>query len=338
MPKRKAIGLLLFVAIGVAVLLWWIRGGLTPDGEAAQKGLAVENRLKITRPERAQRPRPPALADQEPVPVSALSPEIVRQAVDEAWPDMQVVRCSARDLQDGWIRARPSLDNPGGTVLFATVDDGVFLAVVDGADGEAVLFESLTPAARLTWVAAPAAEVGACTLHPLVTHTLRGRVFDTDGTPAAEADVRGCLHGDIAVTDGDGRFTTSAVEGCTCFPMAFLDRNGMFARSNAPQVDVGDEPPPEVRLELQRGWTPEEQRVLMRQLAGMLEQSATALTASNPAADAAAKASDPAVSGLLWAWGHAQEDAYQMIWDDLERLTEEEDPYVAFRDLWMNQY
>jgi hypothetical protein len=328
-------GLCVLVLLGA---LWMLsRTGGTSASDVESHVRTPTARRHITRPQVEKISAPAGLEAVETPPQEA-SEDAVLAAVEAAWPGKRLVRCRSGSLQEGWLRARPTHDGPGGSVASASVAAGELLAVVEGTEGEALIYEHLSAAARMTWRLPEGVDSGVCQIHPLVTHVLRGTVTDVDGSPAAEVEVRGCRHGDLSVTDAAGAFQTDAVEGTTCFPMAFLDREGVFARSNAPQVDVGRTPPPEVFLELEPGWTAEEQLMLMNQMSEMLERTAIRMTASNPASEAAQRASTPELAGVLWAWGQAQDDAHALIWDDLERLTREEDPYVAFRDLWMNQY
>jgi len=73
----------------------------------------------------------------------------------------------------------------------------------------------------------------------------------------------------------------------------------------------------EVLLTLERGWSPEQQLALMDQMAPLMSQQASQMTAQDPAAEAAKRAENPAVAQQLQAWGQLQQDQNNAIWDDL---------------------
>lgn len=329
--------LLCLTVLLLGLLVWfWSSSGSEPPSAI----LAVEHRPVIRPPASYARALPP-LALEEPEEAETDAPTeaaIEREAVEAVWPDSATVRCPASGLEPGLLTARPTPDSAGGTVKFATFDAGSVFAVVSGETGEALLESFFVPEARLIWSNAAPGSEGQCRVVPLRVIQVRGRVVDFDGSAAADVDVRGCIKGDVQVTDETGAFTIDAVEGMPCHPMAFLDRDGVFARSDAPLVEPVDGAPAEVLLTLERGWSPEQQLALMDQMAQLMSQQASQMTAQNPAADAAQRAEDPAVAQQLQAWGQVQQDQNNAIWDDLGALLQDEDPYIAFRQLWLNTH
>lgn len=340
MSKNRVSSLILLCLMFALGGLVWKALSSSGSVNSPDEILAVENRPRIVRPKRPRIRAPSAVASQPSAAAEGVESEeeIQTAAMALAWPGKMTVSCPASNLQPGLLRPRPTLDSPGGTALFAVVEEPALRMVVEGRQGAAILHEGLSPVARVSWSIEPEESSGSCRVGPLRTQTIRGRVVDTDQTPVDGVEVRGCVHGDIVMTDEEGGFSIEAVEGSTCFPMAFLDRDGVFARSDTPRVDVGSEPPEEVRLTLWEGWSAEEQIEVMGQMAVMLERMANKITEFNPAAQAAERAEDPGVAEQLYAWGLAEQAHHDRIWDDVERLTLDENPYVALRDLWLNQY
>ena len=243
-------------------------------------------------------------------------------------PRLQHLRCSAGGLELGAYDTRPAENH------FAdVVQDGLHIAVPDG-DGSAWLERDVRAVAQVRWSG------DGCEVVPVRLVPVRGTLTQADGRPAVDHTVRGCLHGEHARTDSDGRWELMAVAETTCHPMAFVEHeDGRFGKSNVLGVDVSVPGPMEgVELVLPADgdlWTLEQQHKMAGQLAMMLRKMTDRRRVRIVDMQAAAEGLSGDARSRADALVAREADFLAMVDGELDRLADPDERQLAVRDAWL---
>ncbi len=307
---------------GLVLLGLWLHGGSeeraemeSPGRQPASDGPDGTPRERSVSRGLAVRTTPSAAAIDDPV-MAALAPRL------------QHLRCSAEGLELGAYDTRPAENH-----LADVVPDGLHIAVPDG-EGSAWLERDVRAVAQVQW------NDEGCTVTPVRLVAVRGTLSHSDGLPAQDHVVRGCIHGELVRTDSAGRWELMAVAGTTCHPMAFVEHpDGRFGKSNVVAVDVS-EPGPMDGAELmlpadEELWTPKQQVKMAGQLAMMLrkmtERRRGRIDDMRAAAEGLSGDARTRAEGMV-----AREAAFlAMVDDELDRLQDPEERKDAVRDAWL---
>ncbi len=324
MGVRKRVGVAsligLIIAISVLVLLN-DKGRLGCTTDPAPRKI---DRVRI-------QPRAPSVPAQQ-VPLRGMSDEVIEQMYIAIQPDAQTIRCDVGGmLEDGVYELRPDgADHP-------VVRDGVFSAIVAAPDGRANIERHLHIVGTLRW------SEGRCEVAPAQNVYVRGTLQYADGAPAADHDVRGCIHGSFGVTDQDGAWQVEALAGTTCSPMAFTETEaGDFGKSNVVNVQIGTEDVDGVMLTLPADEDLWDEPTLSKLAGSLVPGIASRLEMHKQRArtlhDALSRTQSPQARQALLAL-IANEEAWQAwIEVELRRFEEPEERADALRDMWMNLY
>lgn len=308
------------VVVLVGVLAWWRGAGgpaPSPAGEDAVAGGPVIGTQGGSSADPAR--TLPTRTGPE--------PQVDEPVLAALEPGARQLRCRVAGLADGAWWARPA------QARLVLVENNVLTAIVDADRGEVWLEQELRPAGKLQW------EGQTCTLTPAELTTLEGTLHHADGRPAEDVAVRGCLHGEFARTDAQGRWSMPAPVGRPCHPMAFVEaEDGRFGKSNVVTVPV-DGPVGGIALVL-----PGDEALLDRAAQRAMAARAAQMFAHMLGPDKARLASWEA--GLAGLDGNAATEAEQRIASlrdliarserEQARLRDPEEAPEALRDAWLN--
>lgn len=321
MSRRKyLLGSSAAVLIGVVGTLLLRSGGLSVgvDAPASRRGSASVASVR-------DRPAPPPrVLPTRTVAEAAPGRDPVYAALV---PGRTILRCPTDVLSPG------RYDAVVPSVQLVEVSAGLLTAAVVGDEGRTDLRENFVSVARLDW------QGDRCAVTPTRRTTITGIVRGADGQPVADHEVRGCLHGEFARTDADGRFTLAAVDGSECWPMAFVERtDGRFGRSAPVGVSV-EADAPEVELRLPDDddlWTEDDLRQQAGMLVGLFEQRIAGERTRLEALEAGAAT----LSGDEAEVAHrllAHETGFVAhVEGEMERLEDPEEQLDALRDAWLS--
>jgi hypothetical protein len=174
---------------------------------------------------------------------------------------------------------------------------------------------------------------------PVAWERLTGEVRWADGSPAVDAEVRGCTHGEVLRTDAEGRFQTRRVRGTTCYPMVFIVHGTAFGKSDV--VEVTDDSSLPIALTVPDPADLYDESAVGEMLEvyrKMVSASVDARTQDNAPAAAVDRAGAPETRALLARWGDDLGAMFDAMHDDANRLTEEAETAADLRDIWLNLY
>lgn len=196
----------------------------------------------------------------------------------------------------------------------------------------------------LAWSDAREGEWGGCEVRPLRRVEVRGTLRHADGAPAEDFAVRGCIHGEFARTDAEGRWVIEGLADTTCHPMAFVEtEGGAFGRTEPVNVPVRAPGPVEgIELVLPDAaeiLSLEAQRALAPQLAHLIEARVEEQReVVEHTHEMLRRAGPDGPTAHLRRFVAHEEAVLQRMTDHLDRLDDPDEAALALRETWMNLY
>ena len=332
MPKRVAAAVGVVVILAVALFFREQPPRDTAPPAAAGSEGATAARRTVTR---AAPDAPPALQRRPP----ATAAEVV-EAYDLMGEGGRV-RCPAPEgVGDGVYQIVPS----NGAASYILVQGGTLTARVARPRGDVFLSQHLARRGRLSWRGADGDGWGACEVTRPARVPIRGQVVWPDGSPAPGHAVQPCEHGETFTSGEGGRFETSAVEGTTCYLIAFLETDDGFGKGEVVTLrDVGPDPVEGVALTLPAEdeiWGEGAQEKMAASLMGLLAKRIQALeTGERPDLEALARSDgSPAARDLLAAFESDIDGQIEAMRAHGEMLEDPEGRAQALREAFMGLY
>ena len=316
MPRKLKTTLFISVLILLGLFVWRM---LSPSSSPLMSTTKISSRASThVKGQPYFRPRSAKYA---PLPKTDDVREIEQEAVELAYPEGVILRCSAPGLEDGQYRVIGSklshlrIENEALSAVLTKPSEGEgFLATLRGH-----------PLAEIQWSEA------SCRVGRLSTLTLDGVVVDPSGNPVANMELVGCV-GDIMTTQGDGTFRMDILQGQTCWPFAFRDDDDGFAKGAMVEVIGGQTdslelkaPGPSMSAEQQK------KRLQMgaHQLIEMLERQ---YDSQSPVSAALDENSD---NPLLRTWADEEVEEMNLRYQDIEDLLSGDATEEDWRDAWL---
>ena len=337
MTNNRIVIRIVFI-LAAALVAWFFFS----QDEAQQTATQPTVQSKAT-PAPATAPEPlQAKADQL---VEATEPEAIRDAVFALVHEGRArVECTVPEgIPDGVYRSRPSVRGGDASLLHPTVEQGVLRAAVTAPTGEDFMDYELQIVGVVTWSGAESG-VSTCSVQQAPRVPISGLVKHADGSPAADALVRACDHGELIRTNEDGHFRMMAPLGSTCLPMAFDETDeGTFGKGSFQTVTVETtDPVTDIELMLpprEEYWDRDQRAKFATQLVKLNEMQVQMQHKKiNSLKPFELVLKDSEAKALVQAWIANEELRAQQIEDQTLLLLDPDSQADALTEAFLNQY